>query len=56
MTRLEVYPGYCDYFEYFGGTAICRTRRQAEETLRQDWLMFDTVEAAEEYFNDCCEI
>ena len=56
MTKLEVYPSYRDYFEYHGGTTIQLTRKKGRETVWQDWLMFDTVEAAFEYFNDCCGI
>ena len=54
MTRLEVNPTYLDYFEYQGGTTIKRVRKQAGKTVRQDWLMFDSVEAAMDYFNACC--
>jgi hypothetical protein len=56
MTKLEVYPSYRDCFEYHGGTTIQLTRKKGRETVWQDWLMFDTVEAAFEYFNDCCGI
>lgn len=56
MTKLEVYPTYLEYFEYQGNTAIKRTRTKGGQTVRQDWLIFDTVEAALEYFNDCCGV
>ena len=56
MTKLEVYPSFLDYFEYDGGTTIRLTRKQFGQTILQDWLMFDTVEAALEYFNDSCGI
>jgi len=56
MTKLEIYPTHHDHFEYHGGTTIERIRREAGETVLQDWLMFDTVEAALEYFNSCCGI
>ena len=53
---MEVYPSFRDYFEYDGGTNIRLTRKQSGQTILQDWLMFDTVEAALEYFNDCCGV
>lgn len=56
MTKLEIYPTYHDYFEYQGGTTIKHTRKKAGQTVWLDWLMFDTIEAALEYFNDCCGI
>jgi hypothetical protein len=56
MTKLEIYATYHDYFEYQGGTTIKRIRKKAGKTIWLDWLIFDTVEAALEYFNDCCEV
>lgn len=56
MVKMEVYPSFLDYFEYDGGTNIRLIRKQSGQTILQDWLMFDTVEAALEYFNDCCGV
>ncbi|MEJ2477632.1 MAG: hypothetical protein P8Y40_09070 [Desulfobacterales bacterium] len=55
MTKQSIYPNYDDHFEYDGGTAIRQTRKKADETVWQNWLLFDTIEAALEYFNDCCD-
>jgi hypothetical protein len=55
MVKLSIYPNYDDHFEYDGGTAIRQTRKKADETVWQNWLLFDTIEAALEYFNDCCD-
>ncbi|HHP7235739.1 MAG TPA: hypothetical protein ACFCUC_14000 [Desulfobacterales bacterium] len=55
MVRFEEYSTYDEIFEYHGGTTIQRTRKKLGETVWQDWLMFDSVEAAIEYFNNCCE-
>ena len=54
MTRRTNYLTYDDIYEYFGGTTIQRTRRKADQTVRQDWLLFDSIEAAFEFFNECC--
>ena len=56
MTKLEVYSSFRDYFEYDGSTGIKLTRQQDGQTVLQEWLMFDTVEAALEYFNDSCGV
>ena len=57
MTRYESYPNYYECYEYHGNTMIEMTRRRGEVTILQDWLMFDTVEEADAYFNDsCCEM
>ncbi len=43
---------YSESFEYHGNTAIERVRRQAGVTVLRDWILFNTVEEAETYFND----
>lgn len=52
MTKQEIYADYQDYFEYHGNTAIEWTRKQRGITIRRDWIIFDSVEEAVEYFND----
>jgi hypothetical protein len=56
MTRHISQQEYCDSYEYHGGTFIEQIRRQADVIIWRDWIMFDSVEEATEYFNDqCCE-
>lgn len=52
MTKQEIYSDYQDYFEYHGNTVIERTRKQRGITILRDWIVFDSVEEAVEYFND----
>lgn len=54
MTRLTNYTMYDDIYEYFGGTTIQRTRTKADQTVWRDWLLFDSIEAAFEFFNEYC--
>lgn len=54
MTRLTNYPSYDDMYEYFGGTTIQWTRTKADQTVWRDWLLFDSIEAALEFFHECC--
>jgi len=54
MRTQEIYAGYHDHFEYFGNTEIERIRKQGEKTIRHDWIMFDSVDEAMEFFNDRC--
>jgi hypothetical protein len=42
-----------EYFEYHGNTAIERIRKQYGK-VRRDWLYFDSVEEAADFFNDHC--
>jgi hypothetical protein len=54
MTRQITDDVYEDYFEYHGNTVIEHTRTQAGETVWRDWILFDTVEEAADYFNAAC--
>ena len=54
MTRLKTHSTHDDVYEYFGGTTIRWTRRKADRIVWQDWLLFDSLDAALEYFNDFC--
>lgn len=52
MRKHELHTDYQDHFEYFGNTEIERIRKQGEKTIRHDWIIFDTVDEAMEFFND----
>ena len=54
MTRYEFYPDYRDRYEYHGSTMIERIRRAAGRTIKRDWILFDSVEEAQEFFNTSC--
>ncbi|CAB1072970.1 hypothetical protein D1AOALGA4SA_1709 [Olavius algarvensis Delta 1 endosymbiont] len=54
MTKDITYPDYYDCYEYHGNTTIELTRRQDGMVDWRDWILFDTVEEAAEYFNDTC--
>jgi hypothetical protein len=45
-----------DRLEYHGGTTIERIRKQAGLIILHDWLLFDTVEEAEDYFHESCSL
>jgi hypothetical protein len=54
MTKQSFDPGYQDCYEYHGNTTIELTRKQGQITLWRDWITFDTVQEATDYFNECC--
>jgi hypothetical protein len=54
MTKHIFNPDYHDCYEYHGNTTIELTRRQGEITLLRDWLTFDSVQEAADYFNEHC--
>jgi hypothetical protein len=52
MTRQLTCDAYDDCFEYHGSTVIEHTRTQAGVTVWRNWIIFDSVEEAVDYFND----
>ena len=54
LRKYELYPTHHDFFEYYGNTEIVRIRKQNNTIIREDWLSFDSVEEAMEYFNTEC--
>jgi hypothetical protein len=54
MTRQIAYADTQEFLEYHGNTAIERIIRQDNVTVTHDWLMFNSVEEASDYFNDNC--
>ena len=54
MRKHELTADYHDTFEYFGNTEIERIRTRFGRTQRRDWIIFDTVEEAMQFFNSKC--
>ena len=54
MRTQEIYTDCHDHFEYFGNTEIERIRMQGDCVIKHDWIMFNTVDEAMEFFNDRC--
>ena len=54
MTKDISQPDYYDCYEYHGNTTIELTRKQGGMIIWRDWILFDSVEEATEYFNDTC--
>jgi len=52
MRKHELYTDYHDHFEYFGNTEIERIRKQGDKIIRHDWIIFNTIEEAMDFFND----
>jgi hypothetical protein len=52
MTRQADTPDYCETLEYHGGTIIERTRRHRGRLIRREWLIFDSLEEADAFFNE----
>ena len=54
MRKHEFYMAHHDFFEYYGNTEIVRIRKQNGSVVRQDWLIFDSVDEAMEYLYTKC--
>ncbi len=54
MTKTVSDALYHDFYEYHGNTAIEFTRKQGGITVFRDWILFDSVDEAGEYFNENC--
>jgi hypothetical protein len=53
MTHFLEYVDCQETYEYHGSTAIEWTRL-LDGTVQKEWLLFDTVEEAVDYFNEQC--
>jgi len=56
MKSISRYPGYNECYEYHGNTTIERILKKGNMTVRRDWLIFDSVEEALDYYNDTCSV
>jgi len=54
MTKYEFYPYYQDVYEYHGSTIVEFSRKQSGITIKREWILFDSVDEAQEFFNDNC--
>jgi len=52
MFRNEQYSTYHDVYEYFGSTEIGRIRKFDDQSIQHDWLIFNSVDEAMDYFNE----
>ena len=54
MKKQDDMSRYHEYYEYHGNTEVKRTRQKSGDVISRDWLVFDTVEEAMEFFNARC--
>ena len=54
MRKHELYSEFSDTFEYLGRTEIMRIRRKGTQTIRRDWIIFETIHEALAHFEDKC--
>jgi hypothetical protein len=54
MTRHQISPDYQETYEYHGNTTIEYTRARRGRTILREWILFDSVEEATEFFNETC--
>jgi hypothetical protein len=54
MTKHRQDMNYHEFYEYHGNTTIEFIKKLANTTISRDWIIFDSVEEAIEFFNDNC--
>ena len=54
MRAINRYPDFKDCYEYHGNTVIEHIRKKGSVMVYRDWLIFDSVEEASDYYNDNC--
>ena len=54
METLENHAITQDYFEYHGSTTIEMTRKISGCIVKRDWILFDSVEEAQAFYNENC--
>jgi len=52
MKKNVSYPNYHECIEYHGNTEIERIRKKGDLIIERDWLVFNSVDEAIEYFNE----
>ncbi|MFZ7126344.1 MAG: hypothetical protein ACOWWM_09355 [Desulfobacterales bacterium] len=52
MTMTMNQDAYRETLEYHGSTTVERIRERAGRVLWKEWLEFDSVEEARDYFNE----
>jgi len=56
MRKYLLSTHYYDFYEYHGNTVIELIRKKAGKTIWRDWIKFNTVDEAMEYFNTECGV
>ncbi len=52
MTRYEIEGRHQEFLEYHGNTAVERIVKEFGRIVSHDWIHFNSVEEAQDYFND----
>jgi hypothetical protein len=52
MTVVNYYSDYHESYEYHGNTAVEVTREKDGVIIMRDWIFFDSVQEAQDFFYD----
>ena len=55
MTGHTYFSDCQNYYEYHGNTMVEITMKKAGIIIKHDWIFFDTVEEAQDFFHDQCD-
>ncbi len=55
MTKHIFVQNHHEFFEYHGNTMVVRIKKGAGNIISRDWILFDSVEEAQDFFNNNIE-
>jgi len=56
MTKHIYKQNYLEAFVYHGNTTIERVKKRGRNTISREWIIFDSVEEAQDFFNNDCDL
>ncbi len=56
MTKRIFTQNHLENFEYHGNTVVEHTREKAGKIGWRDWIIFNSVEEAQEFFKENCNV
>lgn len=56
MTIQNCYSDYCESYEYHGNTAVEMTLIKNGVFIKRDWILFDSVQEAQDFFYENNEV
>ena len=54
MTKHTFNQPYHEFFEYHGNTTVERVTTRGSGQVTREWIIFDSVEEAQDFFNNDC--
>ena len=56
MTKHIFKQTHHEFFEYHGNTTVEHIQTRAGRPISREWIIFDSVEEAQDFFNNDCAV